>query len=630
MRRMMKDQNLVRKLAACETMGGATNICSDKTGTLTENRMTVVKAVLFGQYLDSIPSRNVSISSKIFESVSSFAVLLQGLATNTSHSSFARLVLKPHETWESLGNKTECALLILCHELGGDFTILREQYPSLRTLPFNGDRKRMTSVIALDSHTVRVHTKGAAELVLGLCTRHVTAMGVQPLDDTARTILLDRIASMTCSGLRTICLAYKDISVPAGQDSLNFVSLLEEEKIENDLVLLGLVGIKDPVRPSVPSAVQSCKLAGITVRMVTGDNIETAKHIARECGILDPHGIAMEGSEFRTLSKERLHAILPRLQVLARSKPMDKFILVHALRELGEVVAVTGDGTNDAPALKEADVGLSMGTGTDVAKKASDIIILDDNFTSIVRAVMWGRNVYDSIRKFLQFQLTVNVSAICIAFIGAVANSRSPLTPVQLLWVNLIMDTFAALALATELPSPKLLQRPPHGRYDSLVSRRMWINVIGQSCLQIAVLCFMLFAGEYVYLSDIDSATHRRDINYTMIFNAFVMLQLTNEFNCRKLTTEFNIFEGVLSHSLFLIVMIGTLIVQVILVEAGGEAFSTVQLHAKHYFISLAFSTLSWPWGVLLKQIPENLLISVFARTPPPPPASTELEAVGV
>eukprot|EP00300_Choanocystis_sp_HF-7_P021906 c21009_g1_i1.p1 GENE.c21009_g1_i1~~c21009_g1_i1.p1 ORF type:complete len:1007 (+),score=241.13 c21009_g1_i1:83-3103(+) len=625
MTKMMKDQNLVRKLAACETMGGATNICSDKTGTLTENRMTVTEGVLLDTQVATIPDREVVSQTLNLTDKRRpwFDLLLEGLAANTQDASFVQLT--KNFIWEVSGNKTECALLVLCSDLGGSFEAIRDVAwkHQLRTINFSSDRKCMSTVLEGSSpNTWRVHCKGAGEIVLALCSTMVAEDGsVEQITPTKRAELTQTLKSLTERGLRTLCLGTK--AMPAGL----MVDVAEESDLERDLTLLAIVGIKDPVRSAVPTAVKMCRSAGITVRMVTGDNIDTAKHIARECGILDKEGLAMEGSEFRNMSREDIVPLLPRLQVLARSKPTDKFLLVKLLKDLGEVVAVTGDGTNDAPALKEADVGLAMGiAGTDVAIKAADIVILDDNFASIVRAVLWGRNVYDSIRKFLQFQLTVNVTALIIAYVGAVVDSRSPVTPVQLLWINLIMDTMAALALATETPSPALLQRKPHGRFDSLISPRMALNVVGHAVVQVAVLLFMLYRGESLYLTYIEDEAERREVNYSLIFNAFVFLQVFNEINARELGTRKNVFHGMFSNKMFVGVIVVTVIVQALLVEFGGQAMETVALSPAEFFASLAVGAIGLPCGFLLKLIP----VPEWHAEPKAPPApATETAPAG-
>jgi Ca2+-transporting ATPase len=339
--------------------------------------------------------------------------------------------------------------------------------------------------------------------------------------------------------------------------------------------------------------------------MVTGDSILTATHIAKECGILQGDGLVMEGREFRAMTDEQRNHILPKLQVLARSTPSDKFILVHRLRCLGEVVAVTGDGTNDAPALREADVGLSMGlAGTEVAKEASDIVILDDNFSSIVKAVLWGRSVYENIRKFLQFQLTANFAALAVVFVAALAQRDLPLTAVQLLWVNLIMDTLAALALATEPPMPELLERKPYGRYDPLISSIMYRNIVGQSLFQVATVLSIMFAAPVVLDMEPDSR-----VVTTICFNTFVWCQLFNEFNARRINESdrwnTNVFQGLwpTRSPLFCLIWLSTAAAQVIIVQYGGAATQTTALSLREWVFCLAVGKLSLPLGMLLRTI---------------------------
>lgn len=353
-----------------------------------------------------------------------------------------------------------------------------------------------------------------------------------------REELLHEIDVYAADALRNIAMGYRDFTEDEAPKDWTAPP-------EAELTFIGLVGILDPVRPSVPAAVKACQEAGILVRMVTGDNLMTAIAIAKRCGILKDWGIAIEGPDFAKLSYEEIDDILPRLQVMARSSPTDKYTLVTRLRHNGEVVSVTGDGTNDAPALKAADVGLAMGiAGTEVAKEASDIIIMDDNFASIAKSVLWGRSVYDNIRKFLMFQLTVNIVALVIAFVGAITGRGTPLTAVQLLWVNLIMDTFAALALATEKPTPNLMQRKPYGRDTPLLSYIMLRNMFGQALFQLAILFFILYAGHLVWNVGAENDRH----HYSMIFNTFVLAQFFNQVNARKVDTGKSL-SHLLSHS---------------------------------------------------------------------------------
>ena len=430
--RMLKDNNLVRVLSACETMGNATTICSDKTGTLTENKMTVVQGELVGRKFEgdleikSLPSQ---IPTHVFD------ILSQGIAVNSS-----AFETKDAETgqMEFVGSHTEIALLNFLRKMGYSYEDIRNSQNITDLFPFSSQRKSMATIIKTEIG-YRIFSKGASEIILSYCKRYIDSDGNErDLDSFANESFNRTICGLASGALRTIGLAYRDITTSVYEE------IDKELPPNSDLVLIGIVGIEDPLRQGVKEAVLSCQNAGIFIRMVTGDNILTAQSIAKKCGILMKGGIIMEGPRFRKLSDEALTEMVPRLQVLARSSPLDKQILVRKLKEMGEVVAVTGDGTNDGPALKAADVGFSMGiTGTEVAKEASSIILMDDNFTSIVKAVSWGRCVNDSVRKFLQFQLTVNVTAVVVAFVSALLDEddASVLTAVQLLWVNLIMDT---------------------------------------------------------------------------------------------------------------------------------------------------------------------------------------------
>merc|ERR1719204_2304495 len=409
---------------------------------------------------------------------------------------------------------------------------------------------------------------------------------------------------MTEAALRAIAVAYKDLD---SQEDVEQPG--DDEEFCNKLTLARILEIEDPVRDEVPRAIRQCQEAGISVKMVTGDNITTARAIAVKCGILKSESsssLVLGGDEFnemvenenRDVDQKKLDAIWPRLRVLARSQPIDKYTLVKGIIDSNisagrEIVAVTGDGTNDAPALKKADVGFAMGiAGTDVAKEASDIILTDDNFTSIVKAVMWGRNVYDSISKFLQFQLTVNVVAVIVAFIGACAIQDSPLKAVQMLWVNLIMDTLASLALATELPTPELLLRKPYGRTSPLISATMAKNILGQSLYQLTVVFGILFYGDKMF--DIESGRNAglRDppsVHFTMVFNTFVMMTLFNEINARKIHGQRNVLKGFFSNPIYYIIWISTFVSQVLIIEFGSLLFSTVPLNIEQ-----------WTWSVLL------------------------------
>ncbi|KAJ3233227.1 hypothetical protein HDU81_002378 [Chytriomyces hyalinus] len=396
-----------------------------------------------------------------------------------------------------------------------------------------------------------------------------------------------------------------------------------EQIVGQGLVMASVVGIEDPLRPGVVEAVRACKDAGVFVRMVTGDNVMTAKSIATQCGIYQRGGLVMEGEHFRKLSPERMLQVIPRLQVLARSSPLDKQILVSMLKQLGETVAVTGDGTNDGPALKMADIGFSMGiAGTEVAKEASSIILMDDSFSSVVKAILWGRSVNDSVKKFLQFQLSVNISAVLITLISALVDSdeSSALTVVQLLWVNLVMDTLAALALATELPTNELLQRPPESRKAPLISFTMWKMILGQAMLQIAINLILLFAGPYLFNfqalinaggvngsgSSEGEALEQKKVMKTVVFNTFVILQLFSLVNSRRIDNNVNVFVGILRNPPFYLIFIGVAAVQAILVEFGSAAFQTVHLSGIQWLVCIIAGSLTLPWGIILRLIPND------------------------
>ncbi|XP_065279219.1 plasma membrane calcium-transporting ATPase 3 isoform X9 [Emys orbicularis] len=574
-KKMMKDNNLVRHLDACETMGNATAICSDKTGTLTTNRMTVVQAYLGDTHYRQTPEPG-SLTPRILD------LLVHAIAIN---SAYTTKILPPEKDGglpRQVGNKTECALLGFLLELHRDYQPVRDQLPEeklYKVYTFNSVRKSMSTVTRLPQGGFRVFSKGASEILLKKCSNILSSSGelrgFRPRD---RDEMVKKVIEpMACEGLRTICLAFRDFAAGPEPDWEN------ENDIVGELTCIAVVGIEDPVRPEVPEAIRKCQKAGITVRMVTGDNINTARAIAAKCGILQPGEdfLCLEGKEFNRrirnekgeIEQERLDKIWPKLRVLARSSPTDKHTLVKGIIDstIGEqrqVVAVTGDGTNDGPALKKADVGFAMGiAGTDVAKEASDIILTDDNFSSIVKAVMWGRNVYDSISKFLQFQLTVNVVAVVVAFTGACITQDSPLKAVQMLWVNLIMDTFASLALATEPPTESLLLRKPYGRNKPLISRTMMKNILGHGVYQLSIIFTLLFAGEIIF--DIDSGRNAPlhappSEHYTIIFNTFVLMQLFNEVNARKIHGERNVFQGVFGNPIFCAIVLGTFGIQLI------------------------------------------------------------------
>ncbi|XXG56889.1 hypothetical protein AAC387_Pa03g4196 [Persea americana] len=587
MKKMMNDKALVRHLAACETMGSATSICSDKTGTLTTNHMTVVKAVICGNVQEISKSKD-SFCSGISDVV--VKTLLQSIFNNTG----GEIVINKDGKREILGTPTEAALLEFGLFLGGDFQAERQESKIVKVEPFNSEKKRMGVVLQLPGGGFRAHCKGASEIVLAACDNVIVSTGkVIPLDEAARNHLKDTIECFASESLRTLCLAYMEIGTDFSPKNAIPV---------RGYTCIGIVGIKDPVRPGVRESVAICRSAGITVRMVTGDNINTAKAIARECGILTDGGLAIEGPEFREKSVEEMIELIPKIQVMARSSPLDKHTLVKHLRAMSnEVVAVTGDGTNDAPALHEADIGLAMGiAGTEVAKESADVIILDDNFSTIVTVAKWGRSVYINIQKFVQFQLTVNVVALIVNFSSACLTGNAPLTAVQLLWVNMIMDTLGALALATEPPQDDLMKREPVGRGGSFISNVMWRNIMGQSLYQFVVIWYLQTRGKWLF----QLAGPEADlILNTLIFNTFVFCQVFNEISSREME-KINVFKGMLRNYVFVGVLACTVAFQVIIIEFLGDFANTTPLTSAEWFLSIFIGFLGMPIAAIVKLIP--------------------------
>ncbi|KAH8808464.1 hypothetical protein F5884DRAFT_371831 [Xylogone sp. PMI_703] len=637
--RMLKDNNLVRHLKACEVMGNATTICSDKTGTLTQNKMQVVAGTLGttsrfgGTSQPNSPNGQANNKGKQTEShdiggnispsevVASLSpsvksLLLQSIAVN---STAFEGVSDGEQTF--IGSKTETALLIFARDFlaMGSVDQERSNAEIVQLIPFDSGRKCMGVVVRLDNTKYRLYVKGASEIVLAKCSSIIR----DPTKDTTSTTMTgdnrqtinDLIDNYASRSLRTITIAYRDFDrwppkgVRAAEGDRNEASF---DDIFKQMVFLSVVGIQDPLREGVADAVKTCQKAGVVVRMVTGDNLNTAKAIATECGIYTPGGIIMEGPVFRKLSKKQMDETILRLQVLARSSPEDKRILVKRLKEKGETVAVTGDGTNDAPALKTADVGFSMGiAGTEVAKEASAIILMDDNFNSIVKAMMWGRAVNDAVKKFLQFQITVNITAVLLTFVSAVASSSetSVLTAVQLLWVNLIMDTMAALALATDPPTPSILDRKPDPKSAPLISITMWKMIIGESIYQLVITFLLYFGAKSILSYDSDRETGQIA---TLVFNTFVWMQIFNQWNNRRLDNHFNIFEGMLNNWFFIainVVMVGG---QVMIIFVGGKAFNVVHLNGAQWAYSIVLGFLSIPVGAAIRLIPDELVLRLI------------------
>lgn len=663
--RMLKDNNLVRVLKACETMGGATAVCSDKTGTLTQNRMTVVAGTLGlnkrfvldtdtsnvdnDNELDVATNKNVahgnmnqnekaqhnaltpvnlpaqSLDEKAehpqqFASVlspSARDLFVASIVSNTSafeNIEYATELAEGNTAAEHyIGSKTETAILSFAYEYFniGNLEQARANYSVARIYPFDSAKKYMATVIELPNNSgFRLLVKGASEVLLNACT-NIWDEGVRPITGSDVEQVQHHIDTYASNSLRAIGFVYRDFENSKVWPPYNFN---DEKNLLENMTFLGLVGIKDPLRHGVRKAVADCQHAGVVVRMVTGDNVITAKAIATDCGIYqESEGhVVMQGPDFRKKSQQELYEIVPKLRVLARSSPDDKRKLVQTLKNMGETVAVTGDGTNDAPALKLADVGFSMGiSGTEVAKEASEIILMDDNFGSIVKAIVWGRTVNDAVKKFLQFQLTVNITAVILTFVSAVASSEnaSVLTAVQLLWVNLIMDTFAALALATDPPNPDVLNRKPDNRKASLITPTMWKIILGEALYQL-IVCFVLnFAGQKLF----NAHTNKEIVQiHGLVFNTFVWMQYFKMFVSRRLDNKYNMFEGILKNHYYITVSCIILGAQILIMFVGGAAFNIERQTGGMWATAIICGFGSIPVGLLLRTIPDEWLIKIF------------------
>lgn len=545
MRRMLKTNNLVRKMHACETMGAATVICTDKTGTLTQNQMHVYEACFD---MDSQDNKDI---------------VCQGIAVNTT----ASLQVRDGGHPVVLGNPTEGALLLWLHDQDIDYQALKDEVVYEEELPFSTERKLMAVVIRKGQERI-LYVKGAPEIVYGKCV----------MSEENRAGIQKRLLAFQKQGMRTLGFAYKRLD--EGEKVIE-----NQQLITDQMVFLGVVAISDPVRQDVPPAVRECMNAGIAVKIVTGDTAATACEIARQVGLWteeDTDKQLITGPEFSALTDEEVLERVMDLKVIARARPMDKKRLVVALQQLGQVVAVTGDGTNDAPALKAAHVGLSMGDGTSVAKEASDITIIDNSFSSIGRAVMWGRSLYRNIQRFILFQLTVNVAACLIVLAGAFMGTEVPLTVTQMLWVNLIMDTFAAMALSSLPPSPAVMREKPRDRRAFIINRAMAWQIIGVGCSFFVLLLFLLYTYERHGWSLYEQS---------MFFTIFVMLQFWNLFNARAYATGGSalILWGCKG---FLFIALLVFFGQILIVSLGGRMFNVTPLCWKDWVMIIGATSL--------------------------------------
>ncbi|KAJ5835037.1 ATPase P-type K/Mg/Cd/Cu/Zn/Na/Ca/Na/H-transporter [Penicillium robsamsonii] len=625
--RMVKENNLVRVLRACETMGNATVICSDKTGTLTQNKMTVVAGTWgsdqgFSQRTEDEDVKGSMTISAISQQLSAPIkdLIIKSIALNST--AFEQ---EKEGSIDFVGSKTEVAMLQLARDyMGMDLVSERGSAEIAQVIPFDSARKCMGAVYRVPGVGYRLLVKGASEIMVGVCTSEIVNIDtskerpdVEQLSEAQKQRLLELIDNYAHKSLRTIGMVYKDFTAwPPAEAKNSEDSSANFDDFFHGMTWVGVVGIQDPLRPEVPEAIRKCHSAGVQVKMVTGDNIATATAIASSCGIKTEDGLVMEGPKFRQLTNAEMDEVLPRLQVLARSSPDDKRILVERLKALGETVAVTGDGTNDGPALRTADVGFSMGiAGTEVAKEASSIILLDDNFKSIITAISWGRAVNDAVAKFLQFQVTVNITAVILTFVSSVYSSdnTSVLTAVQLLWVNLIMDTFAALALATDAPTEQILDRKPVPKHASLFTLTMWKMILGQAVYQLAITFMLYFAGDKLLSAHLSSDPEMRTKELsTVVFNTFVWMQIFNEFNNRRLDNKFNIFEGMLRNYWFL--GINTIMVagQIMIIYVGGQAFAVTRLSSTLWGVCVICSIACLPWAIVLRLIPDYHFGIVF------------------
>lgn len=562
MRRMLKTNNLVRKLHACETMGAITVICTDKTGTLTQNQMQVYKTDFFGHPSDD--------------------VLYEGISVNST----AQLD-RSHQKPQVLGNPTEGALLLWLESRGVDYAEMRAKADRMEELPFNTERKYMATVVKSSTGEKILYVKGAPEIVFGMC-RDTSGVTKEEID-----ALLFEYQNQA---MRTLGFAYQVLK-PGDRT-------IEENRVVADkLVFLGIAAISDPVRADVPDAVREVTGAGIKVKIVTGDTPGTAKEIGRQIGLwndeTDTEKNIITGTEFAALTDGELRERVGDLKIIARARPMDKKRLVEALQANNEVVAVTGDGTNDAPALKAAHVGLSMGDGTAVAKEASDITIIDNSFASIGRAVMWGRSLYRNIQRFILFQMTVNVAACLIVLAGAFMGLQSPLTVTQMLWVNLIMDTFAAMALASLPPSGNVMKDKPRSRSAFIINNAMWRRIIGIGGAFFIILFVILYYFEHTGLASLTEFgrlpmgvnTGLTPYELSLFFTIFVFLQFWNMFNARAFETGRSAFhfkgcQGFVE--IAAIILFG----QILIVSLGGRFFNVVPLRIDDWIIIISFTSL--------------------------------------
>lgn len=580
MRRMLKTNNLVRKMHACETMGATTVICTDKTGTLTQNQMRVY----------AMRSDDKGTTGQM--------LMREGIAVNST----ASLDLSDLEKPVALGNPTEGALLLWLRDQKTDYRKLRSEAEIIDELPFSTERKYMATLVRsslLPGKTI-LYIKGATDIIRHFCT---SISGNITWEEIMEQLLAWQNQAMRTLGFA--CMVIPDEKADDLKAGIIPAIMQGKTSIDVAFTFLGIVAISDPVRKEVPAAVKECIDAGIGVKIVTGDTPGTAKEIGRQVGLwsdADGERAVITGPEFASLTDEELQARVLDLKIIARARPMDKKRLVETLQAMNQVVAVTGDGTNDAPALKAAHVGLSMGDGTSVAKEASDITIIDNSFHSIGRAVMWGRSLYQNIQRFILFQLTVNVVACFIVLAGAFMGTQSPLTVTQMLWVNLIMDTFAAMALASLPPTEKVMRDKPRDRKAFIITRPMTINILAVGGFFFVTLLIFLYILEHATITqmadflhlEVGSYKHMSPYELSLFFTVFVMLQFWNMFNARAYATGRSAFHFKDCKGFGTIVLF-ILIGQVLIVELGGQMFNVTPLLWQDWaFIIISTSAVLW------------------------------------
>ena len=587
MRRMLKTNNLVRKMHACETMGATTVICTDKTGTLTQNQMSVEEAQFYGLANQALGTDETS------------RLIKEGIALNST----ASLDLSNPDKPVVLGNPTEGALLLWLRNNGIDYRNLKEDANVVEELPFSTERKYMATVVdsaQLEGKKI-LYVKGAPEIIRSLCKQ---------IDKNVNIADIDRqLTDYQNRAMRTLGFAYQVLN-----DS--DMAIADGKVVADNLTFMGIVAIADPVRKDVPAAVQKCMAAGINVKIVTGDTPGTAKEIGRQIGLWtkkDSDSAIITGAEFEKLSDDELDKKVLGLKIIARARPLDKKRLVESLQRNNQVVAVTGDGTNDAPALKAAHVGLSMGDGTSVAKEASDITIIDNSFSSICRAVMWGRSLYQNIQRFLLFQLTVNVAACFIVLVGAFMGTESPLTVTQMLWVNLIMDTFGAMALASLPPSQSVMKDKPRDRKAFILTKPMMKDILGVGGFFFLLLVVFLYIFQHTEITQMTDLLHCKlgeanglsPYEQTLLFSIFVWTHLWYMFNTRSFETGKSFFQLKMSKEFFTIVAI-IFIGQIVIVEVLYDFFNCTPMKLIDWVIIVVLSSLVlWArelWHLLTKR----------------------------